>query len=52
MRTRKLLSLERRAIKLQREVLKIVDKIYEADEVFGEAVNETLQDETFLRSEK
>lgn len=50
MTIRKLLSLEKKAIKLQREILKIVDKIYEADELFGDSVNEVLQDEKFLRS--
>lgn len=48
----KLLSLEKRVIKLQKEVLEIVDKIYKIDDTFGDVVNEELQDEKFIREER
>lgn len=52
MNKKELLSLEKRAIRLQREVLKIVDKIYEENDFFGDVVNEELKDEIFLRNKK
>jgi hypothetical protein len=49
MTTREKLRLEKKAIKLQRQVMKIVDELYEVDEIFADSVNESLQDESFLR---
>lgn len=45
----KLLALEKKAIKLAREYHKIIDTIYEEDEIFGEKVLELINDEKFLR---
>lgn len=39
-----------RAIKLQKEVIKITDKVYEIDELEGERLLELLSDEKYLRS--
>lgn len=44
MRERKLLALEKKAYKLQREMAKILDEIYEADEIFGEEVEKTIKE--------
>jgi hypothetical protein len=49
MRKINLLVLEKKAIKLQRELTKIIDKIYEADEIFGDVVLEAINDEAFIR---
>ena len=49
MTQKKLLVLEKKAIKLARELQKITDTIYEADELFGEKVLEAINDETLLR---
>jgi hypothetical protein len=50
MTQKKLLTLEKKAIKLARELQKIVDTIYEADEIFGEKVLEAINDKGFLRA--
>jgi len=44
------LALEKKAIKLQKEVTEILDKLYEVDELFADEVKELLQDESFIRS--
>jgi hypothetical protein len=49
MREKKLLALEKKAIKLARDLQKVIDTIYEADEIFGEKVLEAVNDEGFLR---
>lgn len=49
MTNREKIRLEHKAIKLQKEVMKIVDKLYEVDDIFADRVNELLQDESFLR---
>lgn len=50
MRTKKLLLLEKKAIKLKKELIKIIDTIYEADEIFGAVVADRINDERFIRS--
>lgn len=49
MRKTKLLTLERKAIKLARELQEIIDIIYKEDELFGEKVLEAVNDKGFLR---
>jgi len=45
----RLLLLEKKAIKLARQLQKVMDTIYEEDELFGENVSEAISDEGFLR---
>ena len=46
----KLLKLEKEVLRLQKKVIKILDKIYEEDELLGEIVLDKIQDEVYLRS--
>lgn len=50
MRTKQVDKLIDKAISLQREVMKISDKVWELDETAGSELSELLSDESYLRS--
>jgi hypothetical protein len=50
MKEAKMEALFQVGLKTMRKVLRIQDKLYEFDELYGEKFNEAISDESFLRS--